>query len=117
MKLATITEEELNELETRRAEKKEFDQQLKRAVMACEELEQDIMNRLRAGAKVQGTKTAVIEEKSAGSRPAWKDEYLEHMVHEHQANPVAEENAVKDKYPPKPIYHLVVGQAPVRARG
>jgi hypothetical protein len=114
---ATIKEAELLELSEKREEYRELQKQLKTAESSCKALENDLINRLQAGAKVQGKLTAVIEEKAGASRPPWKTEYLDHMEHEHDVNRVAEEQRVQLKYPPDPTERLVIGNAPLRVRG
>jgi hypothetical protein len=102
---------ELVALETSRESLRLLSQQVREAVQKLAGLEQDIIKRLKAGARVEGDMVAIIKLQGGGTiSPSWKTHYLDHMVKEHGISAdTAEQNVRRLTTPSSPTEVLVVG--------
>jgi hypothetical protein len=105
-----ITELELVSIETDRLLLERLRKQVREAEAKLEQAEKDVLERLMAGATVQGHKTAVAKTVTGPSRPHWKDEYVAHFESEHGETRKSIEEAVAKKYPGTPKVVLVIGE-------
>jgi len=68
----------------------------------------DVMKLLADNVPCVGKMQAFIDQKDGRSTPAWKEEYITHMMAEHKAIKKQIEAAMKLKYPAKPKDVLVI---------
>ena len=92
-KSPAITELELVALETTRETLSLLRKQATEAEKRVKGLEQDLILRLQAGARVQGNMTAIVQEVSGQCRPPWKDLYIGVMVRQGVSPETAEAEA------------------------
>ncbi len=107
--MAKITTAELKQIMSARDDLSHARKEVRRAEAELEVLEKSVMDRLRAGVAIDSkTMTASIATEDGICRPAWKDEYLAHMLAEHDVAESAAENDVRAKYPPGPREKLAI---------
>ena len=97
-----ITEDELQAILSKEEELKTESAKLKKLGEEIGTMRAGITSRLKAGAKVTGRFTAVIDTPMGKCTPPWKDEYISHMEMEHGLTKEAAENEVREKYPAQP---------------
>jgi hypothetical protein len=107
-----ITEFELVALETTRLQLAEARKKVRELEAATEQREANLIAALKAGAVVDGNRTAVVETVTGPSRPKWKEAYVEHFQEEHGETQEAIELRLQKKYPGKECEVLVVGVKP-----
>lgn len=86
----------------------EMTEKMKALAAEEEALSEAIMGRLRAGATCTGTMQAFIDKKTGRSTPAWKDEFITHMMKDHGAIKKDIEAQMKAKYPAKQTEILAI---------
>ena len=108
----TLTELELLALETNKASVELLTKQVAEARKRVAGMEQDVILRLRAGAKVQGGLTAMLQLQGGGTiSPSWKGHYLKHMLEAHNVSAeTAEQDLRRITTPSAPTEVLVIGR-------
>lgn len=104
----TITQSELEAVESQRSYVAELKQQLKMAEAELSGKELDITTRLVNGARVAGRLAAVIETRAGKCSPQWKTEMVTHMEECHKIAPEVTEAIVQARWPGAPREVLVI---------
>jgi hypothetical protein len=110
--IEVITEYELIAVETTRLQLQEARKKVKQAELALEGRQKDIIRKLKSGAHVEGSKTAIITEELGQCRPAWKDLYVEHFQSEHGETLESIVLRAQAAYPATSHEVLVIGSKP-----
>lgn len=97
--ISVVTQVELMTYETTKAQLVALNKRLKEEKAKLEQMEADLIARLKSGAKVSGDYNAAVESGSGRCSPKWKDEYIAHFEAEHGETAAAIELRVKEKYP------------------
>jgi hypothetical protein len=112
VEVLVVTEYELVAIETTRLQLAEFRKKAREAEAALEQREADVIAKLKAGAVVEGNRTAVIKPDVGPSRPKWKELYVQHFEAEHGETAESIEVRVQKLYPGKTCDTLVIGDKP-----
>lgn len=110
--LVVITELELVAVETATLQLQYLRKKVRQAEASLEQQETSVISKLKAGAAIQGSRTATVQTELGQCRPKWQELHLKHLAEEHG---IAEAQAVEDArklYPPKSVEVLVIGQKP-----
>lgn len=108
----TIVEADLIAVETARSKVAALKAELAQAEITAGVLEDDVLLRLKAGAKVVGRLTAIVKRMFGPRRPNWKDLFLDHMSSTHGDPRDSLEQAVIEKCVGSPRDALIVGVKP-----
>jgi hypothetical protein len=109
-----ITEDDLLAVDRARQELAAGKALVEKLRQRAEELEDDIMLRLKAKARVVGGLKPVIVREIGPRRPPWKDLYLDHLEALHKTDRAAFEKATIEAYPGQPRDTLVIFTRPTR---
>jgi chromosome segregation ATPase len=104
-----ITELELVGIETTRMQLSDLRKQVRKAEAKLEQSEKSVIDRLKAGAQVLGSRTAAIQAGVGPCRPKWQELHIKHMEAEHGQAAALTEQKAKEAYPAKPTEELVIG--------
>jgi hypothetical protein len=107
-----ILEEELTELSRERERVLALAHDLEQARAHLKQVEDDIVQRLHAGARVLGALTAVVETVAGRCAPSWKEELLAHFEQAHGLHRAFVEVEVRQRWPAEPHEELVIGPKP-----
>ena len=106
-----ITEVDLLEVLTQRSHLEALRKQVREAEAKLEQQEGQIMALLKAGAKVEGYRTATIEKCIGPHRPKYHELWVLHMGQYHGLSEGMAMEVARVQYPPKTIENLVIGEA------
>jgi hypothetical protein len=106
--IQVVTELELVEIQTMRLSSEALAKSLKKTTEELEAKERNVIDRLNAGATVQGQMKAHVGEETGRASPSWKTEHVVHMFNEHNIDSKSLEAQVLAKYPGKTKQVLVL---------
>lgn len=86
--------------------------QAREAEAVLEQQERAIMNLLRAGATVEGRRSAAIETQDGPCRPKYQELWVEHMTNYHNVTEAMALEVARGRYPPKAVESLAIGEPP-----
>lgn len=105
-----LTQQRLKEIVSLREGVKILADTLKREEAMLAELEALAMSFVKEGAVEPGSLTAAVNEVTGRSSPKWKEEYVDHMIAEHNLDKDSIEKSMKVKYPAKVVEKLAVSE-------
>lgn len=106
-----VSEVDLLEILTQRSHLAKLRKQVREAEAVLEQKEGSVMDLLRAGAVVEGHRSAAIEQSIGPYRPKYQELWLAHMGEYHGLTEAMAMEVARAKYPPKTVEALVIGEA------
>lgn len=107
----TISEVDLLEVLTQRSHLEDLRRQVREAEAILEQKETCVMQLIRAGAFVEGHRSATIEKQLGPCRPKYQELWAEHMMQYHGITEAMAMEVARNKYPAKWVEALVIGEA------
>lgn len=104
----SINESELQQLQWQRGAVETLKNDLKKNLAELEALENSLIARLKAGARIYGKLTAVVDSVKGPSRPHYKEELCQHMLAAHGQDPAVTETEVQQRWPGSPVERVAV---------
>lgn len=106
-----VQENDLLEILTQRSLLARLRKEAREAEAVLDQKECSVMALLKAGAVVEGHRSAAIESTLGPVRPKYQELWMEHMGQYHGMSDAMSLEVARTKYPPKTVENLVIGEA------